>query len=74
MPAGIVNSIREDVVPQLLDTSEAATFLGLARTTLEHWRGLRKGPPFIRVGPRAVRYRRADLEEWLNEQVITTGN
>ena len=41
---------------KLLDTREAAAFLGLSATCLEHWRGLRKGPPFVRVGPRAVRY------------------
>ena len=59
---------------QLLDTSEAATFLGLAPTTLEHWRGLRKGPPFLRVGPRCIRYRLEDLEAWLSEQVVETSN
>ena len=59
---------------QLLDTSEAAEFLGLAPTTMEHWRLVRKGPPFVRVGPRAIRYRRADLEEWLSEQLVSTEN
>lgn len=26
------------------------------------------GPPFVRLGPRCIRYRRSDLEEWLDQQ------
>ena len=59
---------------KLLDTREAAAFLGLSATSLEHWRGLRKGPPFVRVGPRAIRYAQTDLEAWLAGQAVATEN
>jgi excisionase family DNA binding protein len=57
-------------VTNLLNTGQAAVELGLSKSTLEHWRTVRKGPPFVRVGPRCIRYRRADLDAWLSEQLI----
>ena len=54
----------------LLNTVQAAVEFGLSKSTLEHWRTVRKGPPFVRVGPRCIRYRRADLDAWLSEQLI----
>ena len=55
---------------ELITTDRAADFLSLSKSTLEHWRTVRKGPPFVRVGPRCIRYRRADLDAWLNGQLI----
>lgn len=50
---------------ELLDTEEAARFLGIARNTLEVWRSAgRYALPFVRVG-RRIKYRRADLDTWL---------
>ena len=59
---------------QLLSTHEAAQYLGLSQTCLEHWRMLRTGPPFVRVSARCIRYRREVLEAWLVEQEIETKN
>ncbi len=58
----------------LLNTEQAAVFLGLSKTTLEHWRTVRKGPFYVRVGPRCIRYRRHDLEAWLSEHIVETVN
>jgi predicted DNA-binding transcriptional regulator AlpA len=55
---------------ELLNTAEAAAFLSLKCSTLESWRSLRLGPPFVKLGRRCVRYRRADLEIWLAKNVI----
>ena len=51
---------------ELLTTREAAGYLRLAITTLEHWRLEGRGPAFTRFG-RQVRYRRAEVERWLSE-------
>jgi excisionase family DNA binding protein len=51
---------------ELLTTREAASYLRLAITTLEHWRLEGRGPAFCKIG-RQVRYRRADVESWLAE-------
>jgi excisionase family DNA binding protein len=48
----------------LLSTREAAALLGVPRRTLEGWRLRGNGPRFVRM-PRAVRYRREDLETWV---------
>lgn len=49
----------------LLRESEAAAFLGFTRRALQNWRQSNKGPRFIRISSRAVRYRRRDLIEWM---------
>lgn len=52
----------------LLDTKEAASKLGLDPRTLEAWRQRGSGPPFIRLSSRAVRYRQAALERFVEER------
>ncbi len=59
-------------VNDMLDTTGAAAFLGLARRTLEIWRCKKKGPPYFKVGS-LVRYRRADLQEWLDSRPVLLG-
>ncbi|MCC6192812.1 MAG: helix-turn-helix domain-containing protein [Anaerolineales bacterium] len=45
----------------LLAEHEAAASLSIAVQTLRNWRWKGEGPRFVKVGKRAVRYRRADL-------------
>ncbi len=49
-------------------TEQAAEFLQIKPTTLEQWRWKGKSPRFIKLG-RCVRYRKADLEAFMNERV-----
>lgn len=53
----------------LLTTKEAARYLGVSKAFLERdrWAGARI--PFIKVGSRAVRYRQADLDGYLDTRV-----
>lgn len=57
--------------PQLLDTDAAAAYLGLAAGTLRNWRHKGVGPRSISAG-RAVRYRVADLDAWLDANTLDT--
>ncbi len=53
----------------LLDTRQAAEYLCVAPRTLEIWRSCKRNSiPYIKVGRRLVRYRRADLDRWLESQ------
>jgi len=54
---------------QLLNTTEAANYLGVSKAFLERdrWAGARI--PFIKVGTRAVRYRLSDLDSFLERQL-----
>ena len=57
----------------LLDEKAAADFLQLSPGTLSVWRSTgRYRIPFVKVG-RRVRYRRADLEAWLESRTRTNG-
>jgi predicted DNA-binding transcriptional regulator AlpA len=51
----------------MLDTKEAAGYLGLAAITLQIWRSQGRGPRYVRMG-RAIRYRMADLDTWVDQQ------
>ncbi len=56
--------------PELLTRDEAAKYLGVKRTTLDTWASTKRYPiPFIRVG-RSVRYRRADLDQFLESRTV----
>jgi excisionase family DNA binding protein len=48
----------------LLTVEEAAARLKISKHTLNRWRVTGEGPPFIKYGPRLVRYREAVLDEW----------
>ncbi len=50
-----------------LNTRQAAKLIGLAPNTLEIWRLRGCGPRFVKFG-RAVRYRLADLETYIEAQ------
>lgn len=58
---------------EILNTRQAAEFLQVAKTTLEHQRAAGNGPPFARIGKRLIRYRRAALESWLVTQEQVNG-
>ena len=51
----------------LLHEQEAARFLAISFRTLQTWRVRGGGPRFCKIG-RAVRYRRRDLIDWVEEQ------
>ena len=49
----------------LLDERKAAAILGASVQTLRNWRWRGQGPRFHKIGQRLVRYRRADLEAFI---------
>jgi hypothetical protein len=50
-----------------LTTPELSRALRVPEGTLRHWRLVGYGPRWFKMGPRAVRYARADVEEWLRQ-------
>jgi hypothetical protein len=53
-----------------LDTHAAARLLGLSPLGLADLRRKGGGPPFYRVGRRAVRYRLGDLRAWIAARTV----
>lgn len=56
----------------LVDERAAAEALDLKPRTLQEWRRLGTGPPYVRISQRCVRYRVKDLDEWIAERVRTS--
>jgi excisionase family DNA binding protein len=52
---------------EFLKDTEAALLLGVSVSTMRRWRLLGTGPRAVKLGGN-VRYRRADLEQWINAQ------
>ena len=56
----------------LLVTTEAAFLLGLSHRTLEALRLRGGGPPFVVVTPKAIRYRRCDIDAFIEARRRTS--
>ena len=53
----------------ILKTPEAAEYLGLSVPTLARFRTLGGGPKYAKLGS-SVRYRKADLDAWLESRLV----
>lgn len=60
---------------EILRSPEAAIYIDMSDSWLRQTRmaGRTDGPPFVRQGRKAVRYRRCDLDRWLEERRCTAG-
>jgi len=57
----------------MLDTIEAAEYLGMKETTLETWRSTKRVDlPYCKLGA-AVRYRLADLDAYIESRMVRGG-
>ncbi len=63
-----MTTLRDDDTRTLLRPDEAARRLGLTARTLELWRRRGRGPRWVRLTSRVVRYPVIELERWLVEQ------
>jgi excisionase family DNA binding protein len=61
-----LTDIPNSLLDPLLDDHAVAQLTGRARSTLQKDRVAGNGIPFVKVG-RLVRYRRSDVEHFLNE-------
>ena len=52
----------------LLSESEVSKILGVKPRTLQQWRLLGKGPKYIRLSERMIRYSESDIRNWLDRQ------
>ena len=55
-----------------LRTPEASRYLNIPESTLTKMRVTGTGPIFIRMGTKTVRYRKSDLDTWLEKRVCKT--
>ena len=50
---------------EFLTRHDVADLLGMSVWGLVRWRREHRGPPFVRIGRKTVRYPRRDFDKWL---------
>ncbi len=55
--------------PEVVRPAEAACLLSVSLSLLKKWRLQGGGPRFVRLGGRAIGYRRADLSDWIAARI-----
>lgn len=53
----------------LLNTDQAAAFIGARASTMDVWRSKGRGPRYLKVG-NSIKYRRSDLINYLDSVTI----
>jgi predicted DNA-binding transcriptional regulator AlpA len=48
---------------------QAAKYCGICAGTLRLWRSTGTGPAYFRAGAKLIRYRRSDLDEWIEGRI-----
>lgn len=56
--------------PYLLTTEEAAAFLAMSPDTLRTWRCRGRGPAYVTISARNIRYRVDDLKAWADALLV----
>jgi excisionase family DNA binding protein len=57
---------------QSLTPIQAAKYVGVSESVLRLWRSEGEGPRFFRAGEKLVRYRRSDLDSWIESRLSAT--
>ena len=52
-----------------LTPRQAAQYIGVSDAALRLWRSEGRGPRFFRAGEKLVRYRRTDLDSWIEARL-----
>ncbi|MHA1212611.1 MAG: helix-turn-helix transcriptional regulator [Candidatus Heimdallarchaeota archaeon] len=55
---------------ELINEIQAAKYLCLSVQTIRNWRCQRKGPNYIKIHGRAIRYRVSDLLEFIEQHRV----
>src|SRR5687768_15495479 len=70
-PAGQAAALDfADYPDNLLTETQASEVLGIAPQTLSNWRSIGKGPHFVRIGTRTIRYPKSALEAFAQNELI----
>ena len=66
-----MNAVEQrEVVAALLSYAEVSTLLGVKVGTLYAWTS-RKVIPFVRLSPRVVRFKREEIEAWMQQRSVS---
>ena len=58
----------------LLNEKQISRLLGVTPRALQSWRQTGRGPRFVRISNRCIRYRLDDIDDWLESRLSTETN
>ena len=61
-----------DYLDRLINEKEVARYIDHSVRALQNWRLRGGGPKFVKVSARSVRYRRRDIEAWIDSHTVTS--
>jgi hypothetical protein len=64
----LIEMANQGTDDELLTTTQVAVWFGLSPEWLEIGRSKGWGPPYLRLSPRRIRYRRGSCKLWLQER------
>jgi predicted DNA-binding transcriptional regulator AlpA len=53
-----------------LNERQGAKYLGVSAAALRLWRAQEKGPRYYKAGEKLIRYRKADLDAWIEARLV----
>lgn len=53
-----------------LTPKQAAKYVGISEAAMRLWRSQSKGPRYFKAGEKLVRYRRTDLDAWIEARLV----
>ncbi len=59
-----------DYTVKLINEHEAADYIGHSVRALQNWRIRGGGPKFVKISHRSIRYRRCDLNDWIESRLV----
>lgn len=54
---------------EFLTERQVAQMLGFSQRTLANWRKVKKGPPWVLLADRSVRYSKIALNKWIESRI-----
>lgn len=67
----LLDELRAIVARPLMTPAECAEFLSVSEEHLYEMRRDRRGPPFLAISPKVVRYDREDVLAWARSHSVT---
>jgi len=61
---------QTDFQTKLINEHEAADYIGHSVRALQNWRVRGGGPKFVKISGRSIRYRRCDLNDWIEARLV----
>lgn len=62
--------MSHDLIDQLLNEKQVATWLGISLPSLQRQRSNGNGPQFVQLSERRIGYRKSSVERWLEARTI----